>query len=99
MSIYFRMAYIGKSKESKTFERKGSSYRGFNFKGKNVLGYGNCLFKALVMINLIPFNDHMELRINIMQRIKNYLCKDKDKSGPIIKEFSRHLVLAGKMDQ
>ena len=89
--VYFRMPYIGQSEASKTFERKGLSYRGFNFKGTNILGYGNWLFRYLVLSNLISFNDNMELLIDIMQNINNSLWKDMDNNGSIIKEFFRTL--------
>ena len=39
----------------------------------------------MVMRNIHSFNDHMELRIDIMQKIKNYLWKDNDENGSILR--------------
>ena len=43
------------------------------------------------MSNLLPFNYDMELHIDIMQKIKNFLWKDKYKNGSILKDFSKTL--------
>ena len=45
----------------------------------------------MVMSNLLPFNYDMELHIDIMQKIKNFLWKDKYKNGSILKDFSKTL--------
>ena len=72
------ITFKNQSLESKHFEKGGFAYRGVNFKPADLLVCGNCIFRALVLSELIPFNDHLELRKDLMGRMRNVLRDDSD---------------------
>ena len=67
------MTFRNQSIESNQFEKRVFAYCDVNFKPTDVLDDGNFLFRALVISEFIPFNDHLDVRKYLVVRTRNVL--------------------------
>ena len=72
------MNFKNQSLDLKQFEKWGFTYRSVNFKPTDALGDGNFLFRYLVFIEFITFNDYLELSKDIVVMMRNFLQDDSD---------------------
>ena len=80
------MTFRNQSIESNQFEKRVFAYCDVNFKPTDVLGDGNFLFCDLVLSEFIPFNENLELRKDLVGRMRKVLQDDSD-IGIILKYF------------